>query len=86
MSARKPRCSACGGRARRLQRAFVLTPGSAKPGRVCPGCARLGWLLVLGGEDKPRRTPQRAVDTMLAGELARLEAVTGAARKHGLIP
>jgi hypothetical protein len=45
------KCSACSKRVRTTQRALVLQgPGQMKPGRVCTACARLGWLLVLGGE------------------------------------
>jgi hypothetical protein len=52
-------CSACGGSARKLQRAIILkTPGGARPGLVCRGCARLGWLLVFGEDKAKPDTPK----------------------------
>ncbi len=45
------KCGACSRRARKLQRAMVLTgAGRMRASRVCPACARLGWLLVLGAD------------------------------------
>lgn len=75
MSARA--CSACGQRARKLRRAFVLALNSVKPGRVCTACARLGWLLVLGGDPandtRRRRSSARASKrTLVMAELERL--------------
>jgi hypothetical protein len=74
MTRGKPRCAACGATTRRngRQRAFVFTlttttrtRSQMRAGFVCAGCARLGWLLVFGGDaDRagPRLAPKRSAD------------------------
>lgn len=76
MSARKAKCSACGGRARAFKRAFVLGGGERvreiRAGRVCPACARNGWLLVMGADtpDTPRTVARKAKGARAVGLLA----------------
>jgi len=49
------KCAACGAKCRKRKRALVLQAfAGAKRGMVCDGCARLGWLIVLG--DMPDRS------------------------------
>lgn len=61
---RATRCAACGAPARRgsRHRAFVLSLGRVRPGMVCTKCAKLGWLLVFGGDtaEQPRTRKRRA--------------------------
>lgn len=55
------KCGACKRSARRLRRALILSgPGAIRAGRVCAGCAKLGWLLVLGEEREPPARRPRA--------------------------
>jgi len=76
MSARKAKCSACGGRARSFRRAFVLGGGERvreiRAGRVCPACARNGWLLVMGADtpDTPTTAARKAKRARSIGVLA----------------
>lgn len=77
MSAR--RCKACGGRARAMQRATILSgPGKMEPGYVCSSCARHGWLLVLGADapDTPSSTARKAKKARAVGAL--MQHVLGA--------
>jgi hypothetical protein len=68
----KPPCTACGGKAPSLQPALVLAgPNDLRPGKVCPDCAALGWLLVMGPD---------AVDAPAAVEPS---AKGGARKKRG---
>jgi hypothetical protein len=60
----KSKCAACGIATRRgtRHRTFVLSLGRVRPGFVCGSCARLGWLLVFGGDtaERPRSRKHRA--------------------------
>ena len=63
------KCGACACSARKLQRAIILSgPATLKRGRVCAGCARTGWLLVLGTADSERRIAKRAAKRAAARE------------------
>lgn len=59
-----------------MQRAFVLGGGQRvreiRPGRVCPTCARNGWLLVMGADtpDTPRSVARKARSARAVGLLA----------------
>lgn len=63
MKRAKPRCAACDSAVRRgsRHRAFVLSLGRVRSGFVCGACARMGWLLVFGGDtaDAPRKRTRR---------------------------
>lgn len=72
MSAAK--CGACSKRARKLQRALLLSgPGRMRASRVCSSCARLGWLLVLGADapDTPTTVARKARAGRKVSELAK---------------
>lgn len=71
------KCKACGAGARKLQRAIVLTPGGrGVTGQVCAGCARLGWLLVVGDIVPPAPRKRAAGRTTLKGDRQARAAAT----------